>query len=155
MRGTASRITLTCATVQPPRLYRVIPQSHLAANHLAEIEHLSTSRLVSSSGVVVAQLSNMDVDEDALTFLLIHMFLPPRLPQKLEEELPALEHYMLLFVRDAFQRFVNENCPEHRPSLEPTLDMLKNWVDYKASNESTETNSHHLERILKDFEPGG
>ena len=100
-------------------------------------------------------MGNMDVDEDTLTFLLTHIFLPPYLPPKREEEFPALEYGMLLFVHDAFKSFVNENCPAHRPSLQPTLDMLMTWAHCKAGNESADIDLHHLEHALEHLKPGG
>lgn len=97
----------------------------------------------------------MEMEEITLRFLLTHVILPPQSPKKPEDDIPALEYDLLLFVYDAFRSFVDQNTTERQASLHSTLLMLKNWIDCQNGNEPNDIDPHNLDKALRDLKPRG
>lgn len=67
-------------------------------------------------------------------FIFHHLFFPPKLPQKEDENLRELEGKLLLVVRDCLRDFIDALPFRERMLWNPALGMLDNWVKITTGN---------------------
>ena len=70
----------------------------------------------------------MQFDEEFFSFLFRHLFLPPKLPQSSENELPGLESRLLGVIHGVLVEFLRSCPPSSLPGWQVALDMLKTWM---------------------------
>jgi len=97
-------------------------------------------------------MSIVDIEADSLTFIINHVFLPPKLPQR--SEVDAGEHnsaLLRLCIRAAedYQRYVSWEVQE---VWEPALKMLVNFSRLENSNA---LDAGTFKKTVLDMKPGG
>ncbi|KAK4220947.1 hypothetical protein QBC38DRAFT_155242 [Podospora fimiseda] len=82
-----------------------------------------------------------EVDASTLEFLMSHVFLPPRLPQK-DDTNKQHQIAMTQVLRDSISKFM---AAEHRssPSLQPALEMVGRFLSTSTGPDLNETDTTH------------
>ena len=87
-----------------------------------------------------------------LRYLIDHVFLPPELPQKYDEDSAKLQLSLAQFVYDSAVLYVQCLPLQERPRWNPILRMLENVV---ITSDPAAFSKTLLERCMKDMQDGG
>jgi hypothetical protein len=87
-----------------------------------------------------------------LQYLIDHVFLPPKILQKHDEDLAELQCALAQFVCDSAKRYA-QFLPQHeQPRWDPILQMLKNIA---ITSDSAALSDFALEKCIKEMQDGG
>jgi len=87
-----------------------------------------------------------------LQYLIDHVFLPPKILQKHDEDLAELQCALAQFICDSAKRYA-QFLPQHeQPRWDPILQMLKNIA---ITSDSAALSDFALEKCIKEMQDGG
>ncbi|KAJ5595016.1 uncharacterized protein N7459_001224 [Penicillium hispanicum] len=70
----------------------------------------------------------MELDEEFFSFLFRHIFMPPKLPQAVENNLPNSESRLVVLVKEALDEFIQSSHLSNQAQWSTPLNMLETWI---------------------------
>lgn len=70
----------------------------------------------------------MELDEEFFSFLFRHIFLPPKLPQGVENDLPNSESRLVVLVKTVLDEFIRSSHLSNQARWSTALNMLNTWI---------------------------
>jgi hypothetical protein len=97
-------------------------------------------------------MARTEPNRQQLQYIIDHVFLPPKLPEKHDDDSAELQCALAEFVNDSAERCAQFLPPQERVRWVPILQMLKNIT---ITSKSAALSEFSLENCIKDMQDGG
>lgn len=81
-------------------------------------------------------MASTELDEELFDFVLHHIFFPPKLPQRVELNMPKLESQLVRLVQDVLRKFIDALPPGYQSGWHAALNALNSWVQVDIDGET-------------------